>query len=83
MWQTQPRCRSSRYHFQRIFRAMTGESVAGLVRGMWLKRAPYRLRHESVNLTATHTGTRESTELTGPSLRVPATGGSRYRLRNG
>ena len=80
MWQTHPWCRSSRYHFKRIFREMTGESVAGLVRGMWLKRAAYRLRHESVSLTATHMGTKESTELTGPSLRVPATGGNHYRL---
>lgn len=40
----------SRYHFQRIFRAMTGESITELVRRLRLERAAQRLRHESVNV---------------------------------
>lgn len=40
----------SRYHFQRIFRAMTGESVLELVRRLRLERAAYRLRHEGVSV---------------------------------
>ena len=40
----------SRFHCQRMFRAMTGESIAELVRRFRLERAGYRLRHESVNV---------------------------------
>ncbi len=40
----------SRYHFQRMFRAMTGESITELVRRLRLERAAHRLRHESVNV---------------------------------
>ena len=40
----------SRFHFQRMFRAMTGESVAELVRRLRLERAAFRLRHESVRV---------------------------------
>ena len=42
----------SRFHFQRMFRAMTGESVAELVRRLRLERAAFRLRHESVSVIA-------------------------------
>ena len=38
----------SRFHFQRMFRALTGESVNELVRRVRLERAAYRLRRESV-----------------------------------
>lgn len=41
----------SRFHFQRMFRAMTGESVAELVRRLHLERAAYRLRCESASVT--------------------------------
>ena len=40
----------SRFHSQRMFRAMTGESIAELVRRLRLQRAAHRLRHESVNV---------------------------------
>lgn len=40
----------SRFHCQRIFRSMTGESIAELVRRLRLERAAYRLRHEQVNV---------------------------------
>lgn len=40
----------SRFHCQRIFRAMTGESIAELVRRFRLERAGYRLRNESVGV---------------------------------
>ena len=40
----------SRYHFQRMFRAMTGESIAELVRRLRLERAAHRLRHEPVSV---------------------------------
>ena len=40
----------SRFHCQRMFRAMTGESIAELVRRLRLQRAAHRLRHESVNV---------------------------------
>ena len=40
----------SRFHCQRMFRAMTGESIAELVRRMRLQRAAHRLRHESVTV---------------------------------
>ena len=40
----------SRFHCQRMFRAMTGESIAELVRRLRLERAGYRLRNESVNV---------------------------------
>ncbi len=33
-----------------MFRAMTGESIAELVRRLRLQRAAHRLRHESVNV---------------------------------
>lgn len=35
----------SPYHFHRIFRGLTGESVAGLVRRLRMARAGHRLRH--------------------------------------
>lgn len=35
----------SRFHCQRMFRAMTGESVAERVRRLRLERAAWRLRH--------------------------------------
>ena len=38
----------SRFHCQRMFRAMAGESIAELVRRFRFERAGYRLRHESV-----------------------------------
>ena len=41
----------SRFHCQRIFRAMTGESITDLVRRLRLERAAHRLRHESVHVT--------------------------------
>lgn len=41
----------SRFHCQRMFRAMTGESITDLVRRLRLERAAYRLRHESVPVT--------------------------------
>ena len=41
----------SRFHFQRMFRAMTGESVAELVRRLRLERAAHRLRCESGSVT--------------------------------
>ena len=41
----------SRFHCQRVFRAMTGESITELVRRLRLERAGYRLRHESVDVT--------------------------------
>lgn len=40
----------SRFHCQRMFRAMTGESIAQLVRRLRLQRAAYRLRHESIDV---------------------------------
>ena len=40
----------SRFHCQRIFRGMTGESIAELVRRLRLEHAAHRLRHESVNV---------------------------------
>lgn len=40
----------SRFHCQRIFRAMTGESIAELVRRLRLERAAHRLRHEPVRV---------------------------------
>ena len=40
----------SRFHCQRMFRAMTGESIVELVRRFRLERAGYRLRRESVNV---------------------------------
>ncbi len=40
----------SRFHCQRMFRAMTGDSIAGLVRRLRLERAAWRLRHESVDV---------------------------------
>ena len=40
----------SRFHFQRMFRALTGESVSELVRRLRLERAAYRLRHDSVSV---------------------------------
>lgn len=40
----------SRFHCQRMFRAMTGESIAGLVRRLRLERAAWRLRHERVDV---------------------------------
>lgn len=40
----------SPFHCQRLFRAMTGESIAGLVRRLRLQRAAHRLRHESVTV---------------------------------
>ena len=40
----------SPFHFQRIFRAMTGESITELVRLLRLERAAHRLRHEPVNV---------------------------------
>ena len=40
----------SRFHCQRMFRAMTGESITELVRRFRLERAGYRLRNESVNV---------------------------------
>ena len=41
----------SRFHFQRMFRAMTGESVAELGRRLRLERAAYRLRCGSASVT--------------------------------
>lgn len=41
----------SRFHCQRMFRAMTGESIADLTRRLRLERAAWRLRHESVDVT--------------------------------
>ncbi|MCY4591177.1 MAG: AraC family transcriptional regulator [Alphaproteobacteria bacterium] len=41
----------SRFHYQRMFRAMTGESIAGLVRRLRLERAAWRLCHEPVDVT--------------------------------
>lgn len=41
----------SRFHCQRMFRAMTGESIADLARRLRLERAAWRLRHESVDVT--------------------------------
>ena len=38
--------RFSRFHYQRVFRAMTGESVTDLVRRLRIERAAHRLRHE-------------------------------------
>ena len=40
----------SRFHFQRMFRALTGESVSELVRRLRLERAAYRLRGERVTV---------------------------------
>ena len=40
----------SRFHCQRIFRGLTGESTAELVRRLRLEYAAHRLRHESVNV---------------------------------
>ena len=40
----------SRFHCQRIFRAMTGESIAELVRRLRLERAAHRLRYEPVKV---------------------------------
>ena len=40
----------SRFHFQRIFRALTGESVTELVRRLRLERAAHRLRGEDVTV---------------------------------
>ncbi len=40
----------SRFHCQRIFRAITGESIAGLVRRLRLERAAWRLRQERVDV---------------------------------
>lgn len=40
----------SRFHCQRIFRAMTGESISELVRRLRLERAAHRLRHERVTV---------------------------------
>ena len=40
----------SRFHCQRVFRAMTGESIAELVRRLRLERAAHRLRHEPVKV---------------------------------
>lgn len=39
----------SRFHCRRMFRAMTGKSIAGLARWLRLERAAWRLRHESVD----------------------------------
>ena len=41
----------SRFHCQRMFRAMTGESIAELVRRLRLERAAWRLRHERIKVT--------------------------------
>ena len=41
----------SRFHCQRMFRAMTGESIAKLARRLRLERAAWRLRHERLNVT--------------------------------
>ena len=41
----------SRFQCQRMFRAMTGESIADLARRLHLERAAWRLRHESVGVT--------------------------------
>ena len=41
----------SRFHCQRMFRAMTGESIAELVRRLRLERAAWRLRHERLSVT--------------------------------
>ena len=41
----------SRFHFQRVFRAMTGESVTEFVRRLRLERAAHRLRCESTTVT--------------------------------
>ena len=41
----------SRFHCQRMFRAMTGESTADLARRLRLERAAWRFRHESVDVT--------------------------------
>ena len=40
----------SRFHCQRMFRAMIGESIGELARRLRLQRAAYRLRQESVNV---------------------------------
>ncbi len=42
--------RFSRFHCQRVFRAMTGETIAGLTRRLRLERAAWRLRHEPVDV---------------------------------
>ena len=41
----------SRFHCQRMFRAMTGESIAELVRRLRLERAAWRLRQERFSVT--------------------------------
>ena len=41
----------SRFHCQRMFLAMTGESIADLVRWLRLERAAWRLRREPVDVT--------------------------------
>ncbi|MYH91867.1 MAG: AraC family transcriptional regulator [Gammaproteobacteria bacterium] len=41
----------SRFHCQRMFLAMTGESIADLVRRLRLERAAWRLRQEPVDVT--------------------------------
>ena len=40
----------SRFHFQRIFRSLTGESVSELDRRLRLERAAYRLRREPITV---------------------------------
>ena len=42
--------RFSRFHCHRVFRAMTGETIAGLIRRLRLERAAWRLRHEPVDV---------------------------------
>ena len=42
--------RFSRFHCHRVFRAMTGETIAGLTRRLRLERAAWRLRHEPVDV---------------------------------
>ena len=41
----------SRFHCQRMFRALTGESIAGLARRLRLERAAWHLRHEAADVT--------------------------------
>ena len=40
----------SRFHCQRMFCAMTGESIAALVRRLRLEQAAWRLRHERLDV---------------------------------
>ena len=80
----------SRFHFQRMFRAMTGESVAELVRRLRLERAAFRLRHESVSVIEIAPESLRSgacleilTDASPPSgISLDSVGGGRYAVHS-